>query len=304
MGEKELRKQIVETGLYLLETGLVARTWGNVSAKVNNELFLITPSGLDYLQTQEEDIALYNLKNDTYEGKYKPSSEKGIHSGAYELLDDVTFVIHTHQTYASAIGVFGFEQLEISDEERKKLGGIAEASYGLPGTEKLKNAVKDCYAKGAHTVFMKHHGVVVAGKNKEEAIERVNLLEDICKRNCKGLNEGEDPKLTYAKLNQPLYAQLDDMAQMIGRSINIAKSADAALLKKNAVIIPNQGIFVKGTDDDDTKALQLLVEKAAITALHVRANNEKRNLSFFDCILMNYVYKKKYSKQKNLKREK
>ena len=39
----DLRQQVVDTGLLLLEKKLVARTWGNVSAKVDDEHFLITP---------------------------------------------------------------------------------------------------------------------------------------------------------------------------------------------------------------------------------------------------------------------
>ena len=49
MREEELRKQITDTGKELLRDGLVARTWGNVSSKVDGEHFLITPSGLDYM---------------------------------------------------------------------------------------------------------------------------------------------------------------------------------------------------------------------------------------------------------------
>ncbi len=40
--ESELRQQVVDTGLLLLEKKLVARTWGNVSARVDGTHFLIT----------------------------------------------------------------------------------------------------------------------------------------------------------------------------------------------------------------------------------------------------------------------
>ena len=54
----ELRKQVVDTGLLLLEKKLVARTWGNVSARVDSTHFLITPSGLSYTKTTPEDLAV------------------------------------------------------------------------------------------------------------------------------------------------------------------------------------------------------------------------------------------------------
>lgn len=295
----KLREDIISTGLELLSTGLVARTWGNVSAKVDNNHLLITPSGLDYTKTKPENLALYNSEDKTHEGTHKPSSEKGIHASAYELLSDAGFVIHTHQTYASAFSVYGIDKLEMSDEERKMLGGIAEAEYGLPGTKKLKKAVRVCFAKGAHAVLMKHHGAVVVGKDKEEALQRVKLLEEICMRNYKGHELKEKASVAYSRLGISLPAQLDDMAQMIGRKVPVVRGdKEKALEKYNAILVPGEGAFVKGKDNDDTEALKILVEKAAVTALHLRYYNVNKKLNWLDTSLMNFVYKKKYSKQK------
>ncbi|MCQ2401811.1 MAG: class II aldolase/adducin family protein [Lachnospiraceae bacterium] len=71
------KKDLVETGRELLKRKLTARTWGNISERVDGTHFLITPSGLDYMKTSEEDIVLYNISDGTYEGNRKPSSEKG-----------------------------------------------------------------------------------------------------------------------------------------------------------------------------------------------------------------------------------
>ena len=57
MNNRNERKLLVETGRELLEKNIVARTWGNTSCRVDDEHCLITPSGLDYMQTTEEDIA-------------------------------------------------------------------------------------------------------------------------------------------------------------------------------------------------------------------------------------------------------
>ena len=48
--ESIARALICDTGRELLKTGLVARTWGNVSCRLDEKHFLITPSGLDYLK--------------------------------------------------------------------------------------------------------------------------------------------------------------------------------------------------------------------------------------------------------------
>ncbi|MCR5792789.1 MAG: class II aldolase/adducin family protein [Lachnospiraceae bacterium] len=299
MDEKTLRQEVVDTGIDLLEEGLVARTWGNVSRRTDVTHFLITPSGRDYKNTKPEELALYDIQNKTYEGPLKPSSEKGIHAAAYEIFPEAGMVIHTHQTYASAFGVVGFDRLKMTEEERKSLGGIGEASYGLPGTGKLKKAVRKCFENGCHTVLMKHHGAVVVGEDREDAMKKILLLEEICKRNYKGHNTEEKAAVAFSRLGIPLKAQLDDMAQMIGRKIPVVEGEpEKALLKCPAVIVPNKGIYVKGKDSGDTEALKILVEKAAVTALHSRECKEVKTLGFLDCLLMYEVYQRKYSKKK------
>ena len=40
------KKLVIEAGERLVETGLIARTWGNVSCRVDEDLFAITASGI------------------------------------------------------------------------------------------------------------------------------------------------------------------------------------------------------------------------------------------------------------------
>ena len=94
MQAKEL---VVRAGKQLVESGLIARTWGNVSCRVSDTQFVITPSGRAYETLTPEEIVLVNIADLSYDGDVKPSSEKGIHASAYQLRPEVNFVIHTHQ---------------------------------------------------------------------------------------------------------------------------------------------------------------------------------------------------------------
>lgn len=323
--ENEARSYITAMGLTLLNEGLVARTWGNISARISDREFLITPSGLAYDQTKDSDHAIYNLDTDEWSGPHKPSGERGVHAAAYRAFPEAGFVIHTHQVYASALGVAGFDQLNITEEEKERLGGILLSGYGLPGQKKLTNAVKDCLEAGAHVVLMKYHGVLVVGTDQEDAYGKVILLEEICKRNYRGaaMEEQDLPEavmsdvkvafpealpvttsatIAYSTLGIALKAQLDDMAQMIGGKIPVvsgnAEEIKAALNKNCAVFVANQGAIVNGRDADDSQALQILVDKAAVSALQAIACGKKIKMGCMDVALQNFVYRKKYSKQK------
>lgn len=324
------KELVVETGKMLLEEHLVARTWGNVSARVSKDSFVISPSGLDYLQTTPDDLALVHLDDDlSWEGTRKPSSEKGIHAAAYEAFPDAGFVIHTHQDYASAMSVAGFGSLIITNEEIKTLGGLSKAKYGLPGTDKLMKNVRKKFFKWAKVVVMEHHGVVIVGTDRDDALKKAILLEEICKRSVKyrltadvekaraeGKEVLEDLKSTHpnailvdtpeaievATKGMKIHAQLDDMAQMIGKEIPVtfpvAEALAIALDEVDAVVARDVGIFVNSKDEEDAQALALLAAKAAICALNADALDVEGRISAFDCTLMRFVYKNKYSKKK------
>lgn len=325
MDEQAILNEVAETGRLLLSSGLVARTWGNFSARLDKAHYAITPSGLGYEHMKPDDLVRVSLTDESYEGARKPSSEKGVHTAAYRIFPETGFVIHTHQTYATALGLTKPEALKLSAAESEALGTVAWAEYGLPGTDRLKDAVAEALKTGARTVMMKHHGTLILGKDRKEAISRAELLEDICKRSClcgapvpergdsagliervrktfpnAALEDG-DAAGAWSALRIPLPTQLDDVAQMIGLSIPFAKDERKLmkLLKRHpAVFLTGAGAVVSGKDASDTEALKLLAEKAAVSALHTRALKTDVRLGASDCLLMRFVYKFKYSKKK------
>ena len=48
MEEQMARRLVAAEGKKLQQAGLVARTWGNISCRIDENHFVITPSGLDY----------------------------------------------------------------------------------------------------------------------------------------------------------------------------------------------------------------------------------------------------------------
>ena len=65
MDEKTILEQVAETGRLLLEKRLVARTWGNFSARLDEAQFVITPSGLGYEQMSADDMVRFCLADVT-----------------------------------------------------------------------------------------------------------------------------------------------------------------------------------------------------------------------------------------------
>ena len=170
---------VIDAGLTLVKCGLIARTWGNVSCRIDENSFVITPSGIAYENLTPEKIVLVNIADCSYDGDVKPSSEKKVHASVYALRPDANFVIHTHQTYASAVGAVGYDINYMSDEGADVIGpGVTIAAYGLPGTKKLNNGVREALKRSpSKAVIMAHHGAVCFGESYDEAFKVAAQLE-------------------------------------------------------------------------------------------------------------------------------
>ncbi len=193
--EKEARNLVVEAGRRLKREGLIARTWGNLSARISDTQFVITPSGLDYDAIGPEDLVTVQISDCSYEGERKPSSEKGIHADAYRLKPEVNFVIHTHQDQASVYGILG-ELLETGGGF-PALGSLVPcAEYGLPSTKKLRQAVADQleWYPEASAVLLRNHGALCMGKDYGEAFLVARELERACGGRLSELLKGQSPE--------------------------------------------------------------------------------------------------------------
>ena len=182
--EAEARELVIEAGKRLLETGLIARTWGNVSARISDTQFVITPSGKPYDTLKPEELVTVNIDDCSYDGDIKPSSEKGIHADAYRLRPAVNFVIHTHQVRASVVGATGLAIDNVPEKYKELIGDcVPVASYGMPSTDKLRKALETAYIDYplSKAFMMVHHGACCLGKDFDEAFKVSEALEALCK---------------------------------------------------------------------------------------------------------------------------
>lgn len=181
MQAKEL---VIKAGKELIETGLIARTWGNISCRISDTQFVITPSGRAYETLTPEEIVLVNIEDLEYEGEIKPSSEKGIHAACYKLRPEIGFVIHTHQVNASIVSALDMDINNVEGENAEIIGSnIPLASYGLPGTKKLRKGVIEAITRSdAKAAVMAHHGAVCMGVDYDDAFNVAKRLEDVCEQ--------------------------------------------------------------------------------------------------------------------------
>ena len=105
---KELRTQVLEANLELVQRGLVLYTFGNASGIDREQgLIVIKPSGVDYDDLRPEHMVVTDLNGKIVDGALKPSSDLDTHTLLYRDFLTIGAVVHTHSEYATSFAQAG-----------------------------------------------------------------------------------------------------------------------------------------------------------------------------------------------------
>ncbi|MCF0110848.1 MAG: class II aldolase/adducin family protein [Erysipelotrichaceae bacterium] len=180
MFEKE-KAEVLKNALRLDRYGLVALSGGNICWRMETGEILITPSGMIYEDMVPEDILVVDIFGNVIEGTRKPSIDTGALCYILEKRPDLNCVIHTHQPYATGVGL-------ILDELPCNLTTLANATWGSVKVAPYSSAASIQMGYEAVenlgdslAVILKHHGVIGVGRTLKEAMYSVVYLEEAAK---------------------------------------------------------------------------------------------------------------------------
>ncbi len=192
---ENIKKEVYEANMKLVEYGLVLFTWGNVS-QIDREsgLVVIKPSGVPYEKMTPDDMVVMNLSGERVEGSLNPSSDTPTHLELYRRFPDIGGVAHTHSTFAVAfaqaacdIPPFGTTHADFAygeipctrDLTKEEIEGEYELNTG--------KVIAECFEKGGidynavPAVLVHSHGPFTWGKNGLKAAENSAILEEVAK---------------------------------------------------------------------------------------------------------------------------
>ena len=173
---EEERKLIVTYGKKLITSGLTKGTGGNISIYHPEEkLMAISPSGLDYFETEPEDVVVLDLEGKVVDGTRKPSSELDMHSIFYKNREDINAIVHTHSPFATTIAALNWELPAVSYLVAYAGLNVRCAKYASFGTKELaENAFEAMRDRRA--VLLANHGLLTGAK---DLINAFNIAEEI-----------------------------------------------------------------------------------------------------------------------------
>lgn len=177
---RQLRHQVAEASQFIHRAGWCANHDGNVSARDGNR-YIATPTATSKRLVAEKDLIEVDGKGQVT-GAGKVFGEIGLHLVVYERRPDVGAVVHAHPPYATAIGCSRKNPIErpFIAEALVSLGArIPKVPYAQPGDAAKAALAPWCELVDA--VILGNHGVIAWGKDCEQALLRIELVEHLAK---------------------------------------------------------------------------------------------------------------------------
>lgn len=175
--EHATREAICEVGRRMYQKNLVSASDGNISARLGDDRYLCTPSGVSKGYMKPEDMVIADGGGEKVSGDGRVSSEFFTHLAAYEEREDVHAVVHAHPPKAVGLTLAGVTLKDfVLPEVVFALGGIPTTEYATPGTkegaEVVRPLIRECDA-----LLLDRHGALTVGPDVMDAYFKMEKIE-------------------------------------------------------------------------------------------------------------------------------
>lgn len=184
MSESKLREEICRFGRSLFERGLTPGSSGNISLRLDDGDWLVTPTNASLGFLDPARISRLDANGKLVSGD-APTKEIPLHTALYETRAKARAIVHLHSTHSVAVSMLP----EIDPRAvlppmtayyLMRVGGTALVPYYRPGDPAVAEAIRGLAGRYA-AVLLANHGPVVAGDNLEAAVFATEELEETAK---------------------------------------------------------------------------------------------------------------------------
>jgi ribulose-5-phosphate 4-epimerase/fuculose-1-phosphate aldolase len=161
----------------LWDRGLVSGSSGNLSARLDDDSVLITPTGCAFARVTAADLVHCDPAGTPLNAGQRPSVERPLHLAAYRARPDIRFVLHTHPTFCVVWSQSGrlFPRDTVAATE--SLGPMAWVPFAPSGSVELADALAQGLASGASLALLENHGLIAVSYDIDTAFIQTDLAE-------------------------------------------------------------------------------------------------------------------------------
>ena len=176
-----LKAKICAIGKRIWEKDYVDGNGGNMVVRVGDNLALCTPTLISKGFMAPSDICLIDLDGKQLAGERKRTSEAMTHLGIIKRQPKAKACVHAHPPHATAFAVAAVRPPTCMIPEAEVfLGEIGYAKYQTPGTPENADEVGKI-GVDHQAIIMENHGVIVWGKDVEDAYWKMENTDSYCK---------------------------------------------------------------------------------------------------------------------------
>lgn len=163
---------------------------GNLSIRLDEERLLVTPAGRRKDELGQEDMLVAPLDPSRdvapAPGSARPTSDLAIHRAIYRARPDIGAVAHAHIPAAMALTLAG----EVPDpavlpETALFIPRVPVVPFGAMGSDELAERIAAALAHPpqplANAAILERHGAVAVGAGIEVAVDRLDLVDVLCR---------------------------------------------------------------------------------------------------------------------------
>ncbi len=171
---------MVEVGQRLWQRDLIGATEGNISARIDENRILCTPTGLSKGHMGLDDPIIIDNDGNPI-GRGQPSSEIKLHVRILKRRPDCMAVVHAHPPIATGFSLAGVEIADnLLPESIYVLGSVVTVPFCMPGTDEVPDGLEPLL-QDHKTFLLSHHGAATMGKDLWDAYNRMETLERVAK---------------------------------------------------------------------------------------------------------------------------
>ncbi|MBQ3927142.1 MAG: class II aldolase/adducin family protein [Clostridia bacterium] len=184
--EYDIKKLMAETAHRLYDKQLVAAKHGNISYKLSDKEFLVTPRGVcKYRLTPDMIVKVDASGKKIGGGMYEPTSEAKLHILMYSLRPDIKAIVHAQPNVATAYAIKGVNVDNcVLPENKTYLGVVPAGSYN-----KTENTADETFK----SVLANHCAFLFGGNSAfavadtlDNAFDNIDACEYYCRMNAVG----------------------------------------------------------------------------------------------------------------------
>ncbi len=181
--EREWRDEIIHVCRLMWEKDYLAATDGNVSVRLDEDRFLVTPSGFSKGHLKPEQLLVIDWDANVVGPLYganrhlRPSSEIILHLEAYRRRPDIRSVVHAHPPMAVALSIAGISLAQcMLPEVVMTLGLIPTTAYATPASPEGAQVIAGII-EHYDALILQRHGSVTVGESPWKAYLKLEKLE-------------------------------------------------------------------------------------------------------------------------------